>query len=78
MMPHERADLRHAMGHLWQGFTDEAIITWMRDAGLEDVRYTPLPPDPDAKGPTLFAATGSKPAVIALKSTARRKLGVVA
>jgi ubiquinone/menaquinone biosynthesis C-methylase UbiE len=78
MMPHERADLRHAMGHLWQGFTDEAVINWMRDAGLEDICYTPLPPDPDAKGPTLFAATGSKPAVIALKSTARRKLGVVA
>jgi ubiquinone/menaquinone biosynthesis C-methylase UbiE len=78
MMPHERSDLRHSMGHLWQGFTDEAVINWMRNAGLEDVRYTPLPPDPDAKGPTLFAATGSKPAVIALKSTARRKLGVVA
>jgi len=78
MMPHERSDLRHTMGHLWQGFTDEAMITWMRDAGLDSVKYTPLSPDPDAKGPTLFAATGSKPAMIALKSTARRKLGVVA
>ena len=78
MMPHERSDLRVAMGHLWQGFTDEAVIRWMNDAGLTDVEYTPLPPDPDAKGPTLFAATGSKPAVIALKAAGRRKLGVVA
>ena len=78
MMPHERGDLRHKMGHLWQGFASDAVTTWMSDAGLEDVRYVPITPDPEAKGPVLFAATGRKPVVIALRSVSGRKLGAVA
>ncbi len=78
MMPHERSDLRHNMGHLWQGFGSEAVTSWMRDADLEDVRYVPLTPDPDAKGPTLFAATGRKPAILELRSVHRREVGAVA
>ena len=61
MMPHDREDLRQAMGHVWQGFPPERLEGWARDAGLTAFRYLPLPPDPAAKGPTLFAATARKP-----------------
>lgn len=60
MMPHEREEYRHAMGHLWQGFAEETMHAWMEDAGLTALRHVPLPPDPLAKGPLLFAATGRK------------------
>lgn len=61
MMPHEREEYRHAMGHLWQGFAGEQVREWMEAAGLTAVRHLPLPLDPAAKGPQLFAATGRKP-----------------
>ena len=71
MMPHERQDLRQTMGHLWQGFDRATLGGWMQEAGLEDFRYTPLPADPDAKGPTLFTATGKRSAVA--RSSTRKK-----
>jgi len=62
MMPHDREEYRQAMGHLWQGFDAGALARWMADAGLGGFRYVPLPPDPAAKGPTLFAASGRRSA----------------
>jgi ubiquinone/menaquinone biosynthesis C-methylase UbiE len=62
MMPHEREEYRQAMGHLWQGFDAERLQRWTADAGLAGFRYVPLPPDPAAKGPTLFAASARKSA----------------
>lgn len=56
MMPHERTDLSESMGHLWPGFDPETISTWARAAGFTASTYHPLPADPAAKGPTLFAA----------------------
>ncbi len=56
MAPHDREEYRQAMGHVWLGFGPEQLDAWMRDAGLGSVRYVPLPADPAAKGPTLFAA----------------------
>ncbi len=46
MMPHDREEYRQAMGHLWQGFAAARLEGWMTEAGLEGVRYVPLPPDP--------------------------------
>ena len=60
MAPHDREEYRHAMGHLWQGFDPEALRGWATDAGLTGFRYVPLPPDPSAKGPALFAATARR------------------
>lgn len=60
MMPHEREEYRQRMGHLWLGFPDAGLRAWMEAAGLRDFRYLPLPPDPRAKGPSLFAATARK------------------
>jgi len=61
LQPHERAHYSQAMGHLWHGLSQGQMMQWMTSAGLRDVRYVPLPPVPDAKGPGLFVATAVKP-----------------
>jgi len=60
MMPHERAEYRQAMGHLWQGFSEGQMQDWLEEAGLEADGYHPLPADPVAKGPMLFALSARK------------------
>ncbi len=45
------------MGHVWLGFEEEQVARWLDGAGFEAVRIRPLPADPEAKGPSLFAAT---------------------
>ena len=61
MVPHHRDEYRQQMGHLWQGFSREQLTGWLEGAGFSGVRYTPLMPDPAAKGPALFAATARTP-----------------
>ena len=61
LQPHERAHYSQQMGHLWHGFGQGQVMEWMTGAGLRDVRYVALPPQPDAKGPGLFVATATKP-----------------
>jgi SAM-dependent methyltransferase len=60
MQPHDRDNYRQQMGHVWLGFSDEQITSLMGDSGFERVRVVALPPDPKAKGPGLFVATGQK------------------
>jgi ubiquinone/menaquinone biosynthesis C-methylase UbiE len=60
MMPHDRDDLQHEMGHVWRGFSEEQIASLLESAGLRGARYHPLPPDEAAKGPTLFAAVARR------------------
>jgi ArsR family transcriptional regulator len=55
MMPHEREEYRATMGHLWLGFNEEQLTTWLGDAGFDPPRIVPLAPDPQARGPGLFA-----------------------
>jgi ubiquinone/menaquinone biosynthesis C-methylase UbiE/DNA-binding transcriptional ArsR family regulator len=76
MMPHDRHDLRQAMGHLWQGFDSDTLAGWMTEAGLENFRYNGLPPDPEAKGPILFAASGKRTAAVA-RNSGRKKVDAV-
>lgn len=57
MVPHERDEYRVQMGHVWLGFGEPELRASLAEAGFEDVRYVPLPPDPAAKGPNLFAGT---------------------
>lgn len=71
MLPHERAEYRQEMGHVWLGFETAQADRWLREAGLEEVKLRPLPTDAAAKGPALFAAVAIKPA--ARKKTAREK-----
>ena len=54
MMPHDRDEYRHQMGHVWQGFSPEQMTGWLSAAGFTHTRYTPLPVDPEVKGPALF------------------------
>lgn len=57
---HERQEYSQQMGHVWQGFTEEQVRTWVNDAGLTVVRYRELPADPKAKGPALFSLVAHK------------------
>jgi ArsR family transcriptional regulator len=68
MRAHERAEYRERMGHLWQGFGETQLAEWMAEAGFDAMRYRPLPIDPVATGPALFAASGSRRASAVRKS----------
>jgi ArsR family transcriptional regulator len=57
MVPHERDEYRRQMGHVWLGFGEEQLGRWLADVGFTQYRYHPLPADPQAKGPVLFAAS---------------------
>ena len=60
MMPHDRGNLLHEMGHVWSGFSEEQITEMFEAAGISGGRYHPLPADEAAKGPSLFAAVARK------------------
>ena len=61
MMPHDREQYRKDMGHAWQGFSDQVLSAWLTEAGFEPRGYQPLPAEPSATGPVLFAATAVCP-----------------
>jgi ArsR family transcriptional regulator len=56
MLPHDRAEYRQTMGHVWLGFDAEQIKQWGREAGFAHTRIHALPPSSTALGPTLFTA----------------------
>ena len=56
MLPHERDEYRASYGHLWLGFGEPQLSSWLHDAGFKNLRIVPLSPDPLAKGPGLFTA----------------------
>jgi ubiquinone/menaquinone biosynthesis C-methylase UbiE/DNA-binding transcriptional ArsR family regulator len=60
MTPHDREEYRQQMGHVWQGFSPEQMTDWLSAAGFERVRYTSLPVEPDANGPSLFVASATR------------------
>jgi ubiquinone/menaquinone biosynthesis C-methylase UbiE/DNA-binding transcriptional ArsR family regulator len=61
MQPHEREEYQQQMGHVWLGFSEKQISRFLTGAGFDDIRVRPLPADPDAKGPALFAAVATRP-----------------
>ena len=60
MLPHHHEEYRQQMGHVWLGFSEKQITKLLTGAGFADVRIRPLPVDPDAKGPALFAAMATR------------------
>lgn len=60
LLPHERAEYRQTLGHLWQGVSQAHVAEWCAGAGFELQCYRPVPLDPGAKGPMLFTAVGIK------------------
>jgi ArsR family transcriptional regulator len=61
MLPHDREEYRHQMGHVWLGLGDDQLRRLLTTAGLQNCRIVPMPAGPDAKGPALFVATASSP-----------------
>jgi ArsR family transcriptional regulator len=57
---HEREEYSLQMGHVWQGFSEEQVRSWVTDAGLSVARYRVLAADPLAKGPALFSLVAKK------------------
>ena len=66
MLPHDREDFRQQMGHVWLGFDDAQMQRLMLDAALRPRHFQALPAESEAKGPSLFIATATAPAVAAL------------
>jgi ubiquinone/menaquinone biosynthesis C-methylase UbiE len=58
LMSHDRIEYVVQLGHVWQGFDGDQVKEWLSAAGFTSCRYRALPDDPDAKGPTLFVASG--------------------
>jgi ArsR family transcriptional regulator len=59
MVPHDRVEYRHEMGHTWLGFSEDVVTTFFLEAGFGPPRFSALAPVPEAKGPHLFAAVAS-------------------
>jgi ArsR family transcriptional regulator len=57
MLAHDREELRRDMGHVWLGFDERRLSRWLAQAGFASLRFTALPAEPDAKGPSLFSAS---------------------
>lgn len=56
MLPHDRAEYRQTMGHVWLGFDAAQLQRWSDDAGFASMRHHALPSASEGKGPTLFTA----------------------
>lgn len=63
MLAHDRTRFRREMGHQWLGFERAGVEGWCAEAGLAGTRFVPLPPEPEAQGPNLFAASAVRPGV---------------
>jgi ubiquinone/menaquinone biosynthesis C-methylase UbiE len=60
MLPHDRDEYRQQMGHVWLGFSETQLARYLRAAQFTGLRVRALPPDPRAKGPSLFVATARR------------------
>jgi ArsR family transcriptional regulator len=56
MLPHDREEITREMAHLWQGFSEKQLKSWTAAEGFADMQFRGIPPDPIAKGPSLFSA----------------------
>ncbi len=62
LLLHDRDDFRRQLGQKWPGFALEDMEKMMRAGGLElaEGAVRSLSPDPEAKGPALFVAVGTR------------------
>jgi ArsR family transcriptional regulator len=63
MAPHDREEYRDQMGHVWLGFSETQLSTWLADAGFTQIAVRDLPTSHNAKGPSLLAATATTPGI---------------
>lgn len=64
MLPHGHEEYRQTMGHVWLGFEERQLARAFAAAGFAPPRWQGLPPDPRAKGPTLFVARAVRTAPV--------------
>jgi ArsR family transcriptional regulator len=57
MLPHDREEYKHQMGHVWLGFGTDQMERLLTGSGFENPRIVPMPIDAEAKGPALFVAS---------------------
>lgn len=60
MLPHDRENYRHQMGHVWLGFSDGQVRHALSESGFSEPRIVPMLPDAKSKGPGLFVATAKR------------------
>ncbi len=60
MLPHEREEFQRRMGHVWLGFSQAQLERSLEHAGFAGGGFHPLPSEPAAAGPALFAATARR------------------
>jgi ubiquinone/menaquinone biosynthesis C-methylase UbiE/DNA-binding MarR family transcriptional regulator len=60
MLPHERTEYQQQMGHVWLGFSEDAMRRHLTAAGFVQIRFKGLPIDPAANGPAVFVAIARK------------------
>ena len=60
MLPHDREEYQHQMGHVWLGFSEKTIKKHLETAGFSRAVVAVLPSEPEVKGPSLFVATANK------------------
>ncbi len=60
MLPHDRAEYRQGMGHVWLGFSTKHMTKLLDAAGFDGARVGPLPVDRAARGPALFVAVATR------------------
>lgn len=59
MLSHDRHEYQQQMGHIWLGFDEKQIRRLLAAAGLRTGAFRPLPVDPAARAPGLFAASAT-------------------
>lgn len=64
MLPHDREEYQQRMGHVWLGFSDKQMTRYLGGAGFDAFTIRALPPDPGAKGPSLFVASARRTATV--------------
>lgn len=60
LLPHDRDDFRRQLGQHHPGFSPDTLNNLLQASLFANPRITPLPPEPAAKGPALFLATGNR------------------
>ena len=60
VMRHDRDDFRLQMGHQNHGFEEAQLLDLLAGAGFAATVCLPLPPEPEAKGPALLLAAGTR------------------
>jgi ArsR family transcriptional regulator len=77
MLPHDRDEYRQTMGHVWLGFSERQVGRLLAAAGFEQAGWHPLPVDPRARGPALFAVVARRAAAEVAISQDPEKISTV-